>query len=368
MNVKLLDLTAQYESIKEEILEAIGGMLASQQFILGSPVERLEREIAAYCGSAYAVGVASGSDAILLSLMTLGIGPGDEVVTTPYTFFSTVSSITRLGAKPVFVDIDPRTYNMQPDRVSDALSDRTRAVIVVHLFGQAADMDTILQSAGERGVPVIEDACQSIGSVYRGKKVGSMGRIGCFSFFPSKNLGGFGDGGMIVTDDADIADTVRMLRVHGSGRTYLHERVGLNSRLDALQAAVLSVKLKYLDGWNERRRGNAAYYDERFAGLDGVTTPFVEAHTMCTYNQYVIRARRRNELKAYLLENGIGCQIYYPIPLHLQECFSSLGGGEGDFPEAERAARETLAIPVYPELTKEEQDLVVAAISRFIQG
>ncbi len=368
MKVKLLDLTAQYESIKEEIREAIDGLLSSQQFILGAAVVRLEHELASYCRVKHAVGVASGSDAILLSLMALDVGPGDEVVTTPYTFFSTVSAITRLGATPVFADIDPVTYNMRPKATAAALTDRTKAVIVVHLFGQAADMDPILEAAGERGVPVIEDACQAIGARYKGKMAGSIGRIGCFSFFPSKNLGGFGDGGMITTDDAGLADAVRMLRVHGSRKAYLHERVGLNSRLDALQAAVLSAKLPHLERWNELRRENAAYYNERLSAFDRITIPFASEHGDCTYNQYVIRARKRNELKAYLLESGIGCQIYYPIPLHLQECFSFLGTEEGDCPEAERAAQETLAIPVYPELSREQQNLVVETIGTFING
>jgi dTDP-4-amino-4,6-dideoxygalactose transaminase len=368
VKVKLLDLTAQHESIKEEIRKAMDGIVSTQQFILGAAVERLEEEVASYCGVQHAVGVASGSDAILLALMALGVGPGDEVVTTPYTFFSTVSSVTRLGAKPVFVDIDPDSYNMNPKETDAALTERTKAVLVVHLFGQAADMDPILQAAGERDIPVIEDACQAIGTRYRERMAGSIGRIGCFSFFPSKNLGGYGDGGMITTDDPGLADEIRMLRVHGSRKAYLHERVGLNSRLDALQAVVLSAKLPHLDCWNEGRRQNAAYYNERLSAFDGLTTPAVARHGECTYNQYVIRARKRNELKAHLLENGIGCQIYYPIPLHLQECFAFLGGGEGDYPEAERAARETLALPVYPELSREEQDIVVDAIGTFITG
>lgn len=368
MKVKLLDLVKQYERIKGEVEDAIDGVLSSQRFILGQEVAGLEEEIAGYCGVRHAVGVASGSDAILLSLTALGVGRGDEVVTTPYTFFSTASSITRIGAVPVFADIDPRTCNIEPGGISGVFTEKTKAVVVVHLFGQMCDMDPIMQAANERKIPVIEDACQSIGALYRGKKSGSIGATGCFSFFPSKNLGGYGDGGMIVTDDDAVAENVRILRVHGCRERYFHDVVGINSRLDELQAAVLSVKLKYLDEWNLQRRENAAYYDERFSAIDAVGGPCTGAHNIHTYHQYVIRAPRRNELKAFLSENGIGTGIYYPIPLHLQKCFSYLKGKQGDHPESERAARETLALPVYPGLSRGEQGYVVEKIEEFMTG
>ncbi|UCF04472.1 MAG: DegT/DnrJ/EryC1/StrS family aminotransferase [bacterium] len=368
MKVKLLDLVPQYERIKDEIFEAIGGVLSTQQFILGSPVETLEGRIADFCRVEHAVGCASGSDALLLALMALGVREGDEVITTPYTFFSTVSSITRLGARPVFADIDPATFNIDPASIRDSITARTKAVIVVHLFGQTADMDPILALGGERGVPVIEDACQAIGASYKGRSAGSMGSVGCFSFFPSKNLGGYGDGGMITTDDVRLAQNIRILRVHGSRERYFHDFVGINSRLDAIQAAVLTVKLGYLEEWNELRRERAAYYHELFSEVPEVTVPPVTEGNVPVFNQYVIRIQRRNECKAFCIENGIGCEIYYPVPLHLQKCFSSLGYREGDFPEAERASRETLALPIYPELEKGQQEYVAERITGFFQG
>jgi len=367
MKIKLLDLVPQYESIKGEIRKAIDEVLSSQQFILGSRVVRLEEQIAAYCGVRYAVGVASGSDALLLSLMVCGVGSGDEVITTPYTFFSTVSAVTRLGAKPVFADVDPRTYNIDPGGVGGAMTGRTKAIIVVHLFGQMADMDSILEAARKGGVPVIEDACQAVGATYGEGRAGSLGTIGCFSFFPSKNLGCYGDGGMIVTNDKDLADEARSLRHHGSRRRYFHDTIGINSRLDAIQAAVLSVKLAHLDSWNERRRENAAYYSRKLSVIDGVTPPYEGEKRQSVYHQYVVRARDRNGLKSFLEEHGVGCEIYYPVPLHLQQCFSFLGGKEGEFPEAERAAAETLALPIYPELSRAEQDYVIEKIEEFVQ-
>jgi dTDP-4-amino-4,6-dideoxygalactose transaminase len=368
MTVKLLDLVPQYQSIEDEIRAAMDGVLAAQQFILGPKVAELETAVARYCGAGHAVGVASGSDAILLALMALGIGERDEVVTTPYTFFSTVSSITRLGARPVFADIDPRTYNIDPALVARAVTPKTRAILVVHLYGQACEMDPIMKLAGERGIPVVEDACQSIGARYRGKSAGAIGAAGCLSFFPSKNLGGFGDGGMVLTGDAGLADRVRMLRVHGSREKYHHEVVGINSRLDALQAAVLLVKMKRLEAWHEGRRRNAAYYDERLRGIEGITAPYEEPHNRSVYNQYVIRARSRDELRAFLAAQGIGTEIYYPVPLHLQECFAFLGGAPGDFPRSEVASRETLALPIYPELSREQLDYVVSNIRKFAGG
>ncbi len=367
MKVKLLDLVPQYESIRDEIGAAIDEVLSTQQFILGKKVEALEEEIARYCGVKHAVGVASGTDAILLTLMALGVKEGDEVVTTPYTFFSTVSCITRLGARPVLADIDPRTYNVDPDRVSKLVTRKTRAILVVHLFGQIAEMDAISEAAGRSGIPVVEDACQSIGARYKGKRAGSLGAAGCLSFFPSKNLGGFGDGGMIVTDNPSLADAARILRVHGGREKYYHDVVGINSRLDALQAAVLLVKLKRLDGWHEGRRKNAAYYDRELSKAAGVTIPYVEPHNESVYNQYVIRVKERDALRERLRERGVGCDVYYPVPLHLQKCFAFLGGKPGDFPESERAARETLALPVYPELGAAEKEYVVTSVRDFLE-
>lgn len=367
MTVKLLDLVPQYESIRDEIRAAIDEVLSTQQFILGKKVEELEAEIARYCGVKHAVGVASGTDAILIALMALDVKEGDEVITTPYTFFSTVSSITRLGAKPVLADIDPRTYNIDPGAVSKLVTRATRAILVVHLFGQIAEMDAISEAAGRSGIPVIEDACQSIGARYKGKRAGSIGAAGCLSFFPSKNLGGFGDGGMIVTSDASLADAARMLRVHGGREKYYHDVVGINSRLDALQAAVLLVKMRHVDAWHEGRRRNAAYYDRELSKIAGVTIPYVEPHNESVYNQYVIRVKERDALREYIRKRGVGCDVYYPVPLHLQKCFAFLGGKAGDLPESERAARETLALPVYPELGTAEKEHVVSCIRDFVE-
>ena len=367
MKVKLLDLVSQHEGIRNEISEAVSGVFESQYFILGPKVEEFENMVALYCGVSHAVGVASGSDAILLALMALDIGSGDEVITTPYTFFSTVSSITRLGAKPVMVDIDPGTYNIDPKKVAGAVNDRTKAVLAVHLFGQTADMDALNETMAGRGIPLIEDACQSIGATYKGRRAGSLGRAGCFSFFPSKNLGGCGDGGMIVTDDAGFAAKCRMLRNHGGHERYYHDVIGINSRLDALQAAVLMVKMKYLDRWSSGRRKNADYYKERLSGVEGITVPVIGKENVSIYNQYVIRTGKRDGLKSFLGEQGIGCEIYYPVPLHLQKCFSFLGGAEGDLPNAEEAARQTLAIPIYTELAEAEQDYVVEKIKEFMK-
>lgn len=367
MTVKLLDLVSQYESIKDEIRAAVDEVFSTQQFILGSKVEALEAEISRYCGVKYSIGVASGSDAILLSLMALGIRDGDEVITTPYTFFSTVSSITRLGARPVFADVDPRTYNLDPARVAKLITSATRAIIVVHLFGQAAEMDAIMDTARRKGIPVVEDACQSIGARYKGKMTGSIGAAGCLSFFPSKNLGGFGDGGMIITNDAKLADTARVLRVHGGRERYYHDVVGINSRLDALQAAVLLVKMRHLERWHEGRRSNAAFYDRALSKVRGVVIPFVEPHSRSIYNQYVIRVKDRDALKEYLQKNGVGCEVYYPVPLHLQKCFAFLRGKAGDCPESEAAARETLALPVYPELADAQKEYVVSKVREFTE-
>jgi dTDP-4-amino-4,6-dideoxygalactose transaminase len=378
MNIPLLDLKEQYLTLRDEILPEVARLFDSQQFILGAPVKALEEEVAAYCGVSYGIGVASGSDALLLSLMAADIGPGDEVITTPYTFFATVSAIVRLGAKTVFVDIDPASFNINPRRIEEKITDRTRAILPVHLYGQTAEMDSIDQIAGKYDLLVIEDAAQATGARYGGKRAGALGDVGCLSFFPTKNLGGFGDAGMVVTDNTELADKVRILRVHGMEPKYVHKYVGINSRLDALQAVVLSLKLKHLDRWHEQRRENAAVYHRLFkeAGLvkkeQVVLPPEVhgegpEARNANThvYNQYVIRVQRRDKLRGYLAEQGVGTEIYYPIPLHLQECFAFLGYGAGDFPESERAAEETLALPIYPELTDEMQEYVVDRIAAY---
>ncbi|MDY7109862.1 MAG: DegT/DnrJ/EryC1/StrS family aminotransferase [Planctomycetota bacterium] len=383
--VPLLDLKAQYASIGDEIARAIDEVVEAQGFIMGPNVKALEEEIAAYCGTPFAVGCASGSDAILLALMALNIKPGDEVICPAYTFFSTAGSIVRLGARPVFADIDPVTYNVDPVHVRRLAERCTRlkAIMPVHLFGQAADMDALLGIAAEHDVPVIEDAAQAIGTEDEtGARAGSRGLIGCFSFYPTKNLGAFGDGGICMTNDADLAERIGILRVHGAKPKYYHEIVGLNSRLDALQAAILRVKLKYLDLWTEGRRRNAASYDEAFAAAGAKTSahPLDEdglplrtpapapAGARHIYNQYVIRvpAAIRDELRAALSEKGIGTEIYYPVPLHLQKCFSDLNGRAGDLPHSERAAAETIALPIYPELTQAQREHVVQTTVSFV--
>jgi len=383
MQVPLLDLKAQYRTIRNEVRHAIDKVCEAQAFILGPGVKSLEEDISSYCGARFAIGVASGSDALLISLVALGVGPGDAVITTPYTFFATAGSIRRIGAWPVFVDIDPYTYNIDPKAIEEACArhdeDRAgllKAIMPVHLYGQMADMDPIMEVARNYGLAVVEDAAQAIGADYRPsgkdagkpKKAGTIGTLGCFSFFPSKNLGGFGDGGMVVTDDEALGRAVRILRVHGSEPKYYHKVVGMNSRLDALQAAVLRIKLRHLDAWTEGRQRNARRYDEGFEGLRrsaGLVTPIESGKGRHIYNQYVIRAPKRDALVEFLKDNGIGCEIYYPVPLHLQECFRDLGYCEGALPESELAARETLALPVYPELTEEMQDYVVETIDRF---
>jgi dTDP-4-amino-4,6-dideoxygalactose transaminase len=375
MQVPLLDLKPQYKQIKAEVDAEIADIIASQYFILGPKVEQLEREIADYCGVKDAVGVSSGTDALLIALMAAGVGSGDQVLTTPYTFFATAGCISRLGARPLFVDIDPLTYNLSPEnliQVYEGLSGsekrRVKAIIPVHLYGQCAEMDPILAWARACRVAVIEDAAQAIGSEYKGKRAGSMGDYGCFSFFPSKNLGAFGDGGIVTADSAERAEALRVLRTHGSQPKYFHRLVGGNFRLDALQAAVVSVKLKYLDGWSRERQENARRYDQLFAeaGLtDRVGLPQV-VQNRHIFNQYILRVpERRDDLRQYLGEKGIGSEIYYPLPLHLQECFADLGYAKGSFPKAERAAQETLALPIYPELSDEQLVYVVDHIKAF---
>ncbi|NKE72546.1 DegT/DnrJ/EryC1/StrS family aminotransferase [Candidatus Manganitrophus noduliformans] len=366
MRVPLLDLVAQYHTIRPDIQKAVQEVFESQQFILGPSVTKLEEEIAAHCQVRHAIGVASGSDALLLALMALGVGPGDEVITSPYTFFATAGSIARLQAKPVFVDIDPKTYNIDPSLIEGKITPRTKAIIPVHLYGQCAEMDPILEIAERRHIPIVEDAAQSIGATYKGRQAGSMGAFGCLSFFPSKNLGGAGDGGMILTQDGHFAEKIKILRVHGSQPKYYHQVIGCNSRLDSLQAVVLSVKLRHLEGWSQKRRENAEFYNKHLGSLDKVVVPHVESHNKSIYNQYVIRVSQRDQLLNYLKEKGIGTEIYYPVPLHLQACFKYLGHSEGDFPESERAARETIALPIYPELTMDQKIYVVDQIKRLL--
>ena len=372
MQVPLLDLRAQYQSFKNDILPIIGDICESQKFILGEKVEQFEKEMAAYCTTASAVGVTSGSDALIVALMAENIGHGDEVITTPFTFFATVGAIVRVGATPVFADIDPKTFNIDPEEVRKKITPRTKAIIPVHLFGQAADMDPIMEIAKEHDLIVIEDACQAIGAEYKGRRVGSIGDYGAFSFFPSKNLGCFGDGGAVSCKDAAKGAKVKILRNHGQSKTYLHEYIGGNFRLDALQAAVLSVKLPLLDSWSAARQKNAAEYRELFdrAGLtDGRIILPAEADypVRHIYNQYCIRVTggKRDALRDYLLANGIGCAIYYPLSLHLQPCFAYLGGKAGDFPESEKATAEVLALPIYGECTAEQRKLVVDTIAKF---
>lgn len=365
MQVPLLDLKSQYATIKKKVLKQINEVLDSQQCIGGPKVEQLEKEVAKLCECKYAVGVSSGTDAILNSLMSLGIKAGDEVITSPFTFFATAGCIVRAGAKPVFVDIDPQTYNLNPQLIEAAITERTKAIMPVHLFGQMADMDPIMQIAGQASLGVIEDAAQAISSTYKGRKAGSIGTCGCFSFFPSKNLGGIGDGGMIVTNEESLYHQLVIMRNHGSEPKYYHKVIGGNFRLDPIQAAALLVKLPYLDKWSEGRRRNAAFYTKRFEGTP-VQTPVISPDCVSIFNQYVIRVPDRDRLLKHLRENQIGCEVYYPVPLHLQECFAYLGKGQGDFPEAEKAAREVLALPVYPELSDEMKMYVVDTILAFL--
>jgi dTDP-4-amino-4,6-dideoxygalactose transaminase len=382
LKVPLLDLQKQYEQIEDEIISAAREVFDSQRFILGPKVETLEAEIASYCECRYAVGVSSGTDALIISLMTARIGPGDLVITTPYTFFATVGAISRVGAEPFFVDIHPDTYNMDPGRLEDLLSSldkdkraRAKAVIPVHLYGQCADMEPILASAERYGLTVIEDAAQAIGSTYRFesgeiRRAGAMGSYGCFSFFPSKNLGAFGDGGMVSTNSEDLYDRLKIMRVHGSKPKYYHRLIGGNFRLDALQAAILSVKLKYLDEWTAGRQKNARLYRALFkdAGLGEIGLP-LEREERHIYNQFVIQVPdKRDELRAFLAENGVGTEVYYPVPLHLQACFEHLNYRPEDFPVSVKAASNTLALPIYPELTEDQIRYVVETIKKYYKN
>ncbi len=370
VTVPLLDLKAQHATIRQEVSEAVQAVLDSQWFILGPTVAECEKRIAEYSSCPWAVGVSSGSDALLISLMAEGIGPGDEVIITPYTFFATAGSISRLGATPVFVDIRPDTYNLDASQIESRITDRTKAIIPVHLYGQCAEMDPILDLAARHGLIVIEDAAQAIGAEYKGRRAGSMGHYGCFSFFPSKNLGGGGDGGMVVTGDEQRAEKLRVLRVHGSKPKYYHALIGGNFRFDAIQAAIINVKFRHLDDWTAARQVNADRYRRLFqqSGLVGnglVQLPQAAPDRRHIYNQFVIRLPRRDQLRSFLKDHNVATEVYYPVPLHLQACFAYLGHHQGDFPESEAAARETLALPIYPELSDEQARYVVDCVARF---
>jgi dTDP-4-amino-4,6-dideoxygalactose transaminase len=369
MKIPLLDLKEQNAALRPAIEAALGRVLDTNGFILGGEVAELEKELAAYCGVKYAIGCASGSDAILLALMALDVGLGDEVITTPYSFFATVSSITRLGAVPVFVDIDPVTYNLDVAQVEAKITSKTKAIEPVHLYGQCADMAALRAIADKHGIPIVEDAAQAIGAQEDGVQAGTMGAIGCFSFYPSKNLGGMGDGGFVTTNDDALAKKLHALRVHGSEEKYYHKYVGLNSRLDGFQGAVLRVKLPHLDSWTDARRTNADNYRRLFTDLgltEQIGLPVERENAKHIYNQYVIRVPgRRDQLRAFLTEKGIATDIYYPVPLHLQECFAYLGYTEGDMPESEKAAFETLALPIYPELQYDAQGYIADITAEF---
>ena len=376
MGVPLLDLKAHHEPLHKEVMTAIEQTFRSQAFILGPDVAKLEERVASYCQTQFGIGVSSGTDALLIALMAIGISPGDEVITSPYSFFATAGAVARLGGKPVLVDIDPATYNIDPSKIASAITKKSKAIIPVHLYGQCADMGPILDLAQRHNLKVIEDAAQAIGAEYRdGRRAGSMGTVGCLSFFPSKNLGALGDGGMVVTNDQELAERIKVLRVHGGKPKYYHKMIGGNFRLDTIQAAVLNVKLNYLDDWTQRRQENARRYETLFQqsglvqkGKVRLPAPVYResgAKHYHIYNQFVLRVPQRDQLMAYLKEKGIGTEIYYPVPFHLQECFQYLGHKIGDFTEAERAAKETIAIPIYPELTAEQQTQVVGAIEEF---
>ncbi len=376
MNIPLLDLSLQHDPIEGELSQAITRIIKKNAFILGAEVQNFEKKIADYCGTKFAIGVSSGTDALLISLMGLDVKPGDEVITTPFSFFATAGCVSRLGAKPVFVDIDPVTYNIDPEKIEAAISEKTKVILPVHLYGQCADSERIVEIARKHNLKVVEDAAQSLGAQYKdGRKTGNLGDLGCFSFFPTKNLGGFGDGGMVVTNDAELEDRIRILRVHGSRPKYYHKLIGGNFRLDSLQAAVLDVKLDHLESWNAARRENAGRYDRLFQDNCLIETGRVKVPQTVyadskvlnhhIYNQYVIRVQDRDALRAHMKDQGIGTEVYYPVPFHLQDCFGYLGYKEGDFPEAETACRETLALPVYPGMTAEQQEYVVQTIKAF---
>lgn len=364
MAVPLIDIKRQYAPIRAEIDSALKQVMDHGQFIFGPELKQFESDIAEYCGVKHALGVASGTDALLLALRACGVGPDDEVITSAFSFFASAGVISRLGARPVFVDIDPDTYNIDPGLIENAITSKTKAIMPIHLFGQCADMDPIAQIAAQHNLKVVEDAAQAVGSKYRDRHAGTLGDAGCFSFFPTKNLGCAGDGGMVVTDDDTIADTVHILRVHGGRSEYVHQIIGYNSRLDTLQAALLSAKLPHLSAWTEGRRKNAAVYDEALNDLP-LKTPVVREWAYHIYNQYTIAVDRRDELMTWLKDRRIGNKVYYPIPFHMQECFGDLGYTAGDLPHSEKAAKSVVSIPVFGEMTTEERDEVIAAIKEF---
>jgi len=366
MKVPLLDLTRQYKSIKNEIDQAISKVLNHSLFILGPEVKSFEEKIAKYCGTKYAIGVASGTDALLLSLRAIGVGQGDEVIVPSFTFYATAGVVTRLGGTPVFVDNDPFTYNIDPELIEKKITKKTKAIIPVHLFGQCVDMDAIMEIARKHNLKVIEDAAQAISAEYKKRKAGSLGDLGCFSFFPSKNLGGAGDGGMVITNDADLAEKIGLLRKLGAQPKYFHRVIGYNSRLDTLQAAILEVKLKYLDGWSTKRREHAEVYNQAFKDLD-VVLPKEEKSSYHIYNQYTIALENRDGLKEHLKKNEIRFDVYYPLPMHLQECYKDLGYKIGDLPVSEKCSKEVISLPIYPELTKEEQTFVIDKVREFMK-
>jgi dTDP-4-amino-4,6-dideoxygalactose transaminase len=368
MTIPLVDLKAQYDSIRDEIDDAIHRVVRSGQFILGPEVKAFEDEMAAYCSTKYAVGVASCTDALHLALLACGIKPGDEVITTPFTFIATAESIAKCGAKPVFADIDPKTYNIDPTQIESKVTNKTKAILPVHLYGQPAAMDRILELARKHNLKVIEDCAQALGAECKGKKVGSLGDAGCLSFFPSKNLGAYGDGGMVVTDNPEIAETVRILRVHGSKTAYQHVMHGFNSRLDALQAAILRVKLKHLDSWNELRHSKAVLYTRLLSPIDGIEPPHFDKNYKSSCNYYTIRLKdsrlNRNELRKHLESKGIQTAVYYPLSIHLQEVYKYLGYKPGDFPQSEQAQEQVLTLPMYPELSEERIEEVAREIKK----
>jgi hypothetical protein len=367
--MEFLDLLAQYKTIKKEVNLAIKRVLERAEFIGGKEVESLEKEIAQFCRTKYAIGVNSCTDGLFLSLKALGIGPGDEVITTPFTFVATAEVIVNCGAKPVFVDIEPRTFNIDVSKIEKAITSRTKAIIPVHLFGQMAEMDEIMKIAKKYKLFVIEDAAQAVGAEYKGKKAGAIGEIGCFSFFPSKNLGAYGDGGMVITNNKNLADEIRLLRNHGSSKKekYLNLISGTNSRLDVIQAAILRVKLKHLNRWNKKRNEIAKYYTQSLKGMRNIAPPSIGPARTHVFHQYTIRTTCRDQLRKYLKKNGIPTMIYYPMPLHLQPAFKYLGYKKRDFPQAEKAAKEVLSLPIYPELKKRDQDFVIQRIKEFYE-
>jgi dTDP-4-amino-4,6-dideoxygalactose transaminase len=370
MKVPMLDLTEQYQGLKGQIGKALDDVMSKAHFILGDNVKKLEQDVAKYSNVGYGVGVANGSDALHISLLGCGVEEGDEVIAPAFTFFATAGAIARIGAKPVFVDINPKTFNIDPSKIEEAITEKTKAIIPVHLYGQMVDMDPVVEIAKKHNLAIIEDAAQAIGATYKGKSVGELGTTACYSFFPTKNLGAYGDAGMIVTDDAEIAERMRVIRVHGSKPKYYHHVLGYNSRLDELQAAILNIKFPHLDDWNNLRREKANNYTQLLQEQlgDYVVTPYQDENCHHIFHQYTIRVERRDELQAYLKEQGVETMIYYPKPLHLQPVFSNLGYKEGDLPETEKACQEALSLPMFPELKTEQQEYVVSKIASFYKG